>query len=260
MVSIISINIKYIYCFLVSCVCHHGGAGTTAAGLRAGKPTIIVPFFGDQFFWGNIIEKSGAGPRPLPGKTITVDELAEAFRFAHHSSTRIAAEKIRDAMSKENGCESAVRAFHAHLPITRMHSDFETTFAACYRVDGLNIQISRPVAHVLASAGVIHLYQLRSHHTRQWKTNHDRHTHPITDTVSEIDTQKSSSSLIVDNNMDLKRSTSTGSFPVNLHDDRETIDRDFQQDIDHQKIGCFSSCIKKGNEDDHDHPLYDPYR
>ena len=47
-------------------MCHHGGAGTTAAGLRAGKPTIIVPFFGDQFFWGNVIEKSGAGPRPLP--------------------------------------------------------------------------------------------------------------------------------------------------------------------------------------------------
>ena len=46
---------------LVLCVCHHGGAGTTAAGLRAGKPTIILPFSGDQFFWGNIVEKIGAG-------------------------------------------------------------------------------------------------------------------------------------------------------------------------------------------------------
>ena len=35
----------------VSCVVHHGGAGTTAAGLRAGRPTVVVPFFGDQFFW-----------------------------------------------------------------------------------------------------------------------------------------------------------------------------------------------------------------
>lgn len=41
---------KYNFLFIVSAVCHHGGAGTTAAGLRAGKPTIIVPFFGDQFF------------------------------------------------------------------------------------------------------------------------------------------------------------------------------------------------------------------
>ncbi|CAF4415893.1 unnamed protein product, partial [Adineta steineri] len=50
----------------VVAVCHHGGAGTTAAGLRAGKPTIIVPFFGDQFFWGSMVSKSGAGPASLP--------------------------------------------------------------------------------------------------------------------------------------------------------------------------------------------------
>jgi UDP:flavonoid glycosyltransferase YjiC (YdhE family) len=35
----------------VSAVVHHGGAGTTSAGLRCGKPTVIIPFFGDQFFW-----------------------------------------------------------------------------------------------------------------------------------------------------------------------------------------------------------------
>jgi len=32
----------------VSCVVHHGGAGTTAAGIAAGRPTVVVPFFGDQ--------------------------------------------------------------------------------------------------------------------------------------------------------------------------------------------------------------------
>lgn len=41
----------------VHAVVHHGGAGTTAAGLRASKPTIIKPFFGDQYFWGEQIEK-----------------------------------------------------------------------------------------------------------------------------------------------------------------------------------------------------------
>jgi len=50
---------------------YEGGAGTTAAGLRAGKPTVIVPFFGDQFFWGRSVEKMGLGPHPIPYPTLT---------------------------------------------------------------------------------------------------------------------------------------------------------------------------------------------
>jgi hypothetical protein len=238
----------------VSAVCHHGGAGTIAAGLRAGKPTIVVPFFGDQFFWGNIIEKSGAGPRPLPGKSITVDELAEAFRFVHQSTTRIAAENIREAMAKENGCQAAVRAFHAHLPLTRMRSDLESTFAACYRVDGLDIQISRPVAHVLLSAGVIDVTQLHSHYTRQWKTSH----HHIT--ISDLHTQKSSSSSIVYNNIGLRRTKSTEHLSMHEHDGKESIDHSFQQNIDHQTIDCLSSYDKKTDKSDRVSSLYNSSR
>jgi sterol 3beta-glucosyltransferase len=49
----------------VAAVVHHGGAGTTAAGLRAGRPTVIVPFFGDQPFWGRIVAARGVGPQPI---------------------------------------------------------------------------------------------------------------------------------------------------------------------------------------------------
>jgi len=45
----------------VTAVVHHGGAGTTAAGFRAGVPTIIIPFIGDQFFWAHRVEKLGVG-------------------------------------------------------------------------------------------------------------------------------------------------------------------------------------------------------
>jgi sterol 3beta-glucosyltransferase len=38
---------------------HHGGAGTTAAAMRAGIPTMVVPFFGDQFFWADVVSFSG---------------------------------------------------------------------------------------------------------------------------------------------------------------------------------------------------------
>jgi len=60
---------------------HHGGAGTTAASLRAGVPTLVVPFFGDQFFWGWRVETLGVGPAPLPYKRLSPQSLAQALRI-----------------------------------------------------------------------------------------------------------------------------------------------------------------------------------
>jgi UDP:flavonoid glycosyltransferase YjiC (YdhE family) len=58
---------------------HHGGAGTTGASLRAGIPQIVVPFVGDQFFWGQQVEKRGVGPRRIPHKSLSADKLTEAI-------------------------------------------------------------------------------------------------------------------------------------------------------------------------------------
>jgi len=66
----------------VAAVIHHGGAGTTGAGLRAGKPTVVCPFFGDQPFWGRRVFDLGVGPEPVPQKRLSVDSLAEAIRRA----------------------------------------------------------------------------------------------------------------------------------------------------------------------------------
>jgi sterol 3beta-glucosyltransferase len=60
-------------------VAHHGGAGTTAAGLRAGKPAIICPFLGDQPFWGKRVYDLGVGPQPIPQGKITAECWAEAI-------------------------------------------------------------------------------------------------------------------------------------------------------------------------------------
>ncbi|UJR27650.1 hypothetical protein I4U23_008931 [Adineta vaga] len=154
----------------VSAVCHHGGAGTTAAGLRAGKPTIIVPFFGDQFFWGSMISKSGAGPAPMPGKTITTKQLVAAFHFVHEPQAQTAAQKISNDFQHENGCEVAVQSFHAHLPLSKMRSDLEPSFAACFHLNDYDLQISRPVAQVLISAELIDESQLSPHSTHTWST------------------------------------------------------------------------------------------
>jgi len=45
----------YYFFFFLSAVIHHGGASTTAMGLRCGKPTMVCPFFGDQFFWAEMV-------------------------------------------------------------------------------------------------------------------------------------------------------------------------------------------------------------
>ncbi|CAG0928369.1 vancomycin aglycone glucosyltransferase [Thermoflexales bacterium] len=66
----------------VAAVVHHGGAGTTGAGLRAGKPTVICPIVGDQSFWGRRIATLGAGPQPIPLRRLTAERLAGAIRSA----------------------------------------------------------------------------------------------------------------------------------------------------------------------------------
>ena len=89
---------------------HHGGAGTTAAGLAAGKPNVIVPFFGDQTFWGRRVFELGAGPRPLGRSKLSASALAAAIRQAAESPNMKArpaslGEKIRE----EHGLEEALR-------------------------------------------------------------------------------------------------------------------------------------------------------
>ena len=100
-------------------VCHHGGAGTTAAGLHAGLPTVVVPFFGDQFFWGHVVADAGAGPEPVPAATITAESLAEAFA---HALTRDAVEgsESRRAGAGARRRGAVLRSLYRHLPVHAM--------------------------------------------------------------------------------------------------------------------------------------------
>eukprot|EP01006_Ploeotia_vitrea_P051690 TRINITY_DN67589_c1_g1_i1.p1 TRINITY_DN67589_c1_g1~~TRINITY_DN67589_c1_g1_i1.p1 ORF type:complete len:688 (-),score=58.50 TRINITY_DN67589_c1_g1_i1:131-1915(-) len=100
-------------------VVHHGGAGTTACGLRHGKPTVIVPFFGDQFFWGDIVHRRKAGPAPIPAKDLTADSLAAAIRFALEPTTMQNAQEVGQAINNEDGVGEAVKLFHEWLPLNK---------------------------------------------------------------------------------------------------------------------------------------------
>ena len=101
-------------------VCHHGGAGTTAAGLRAGLPTVIVPFFGDQFFWGEVIAGAGAGPAPIPAGELTVDRLAEAFAACESRDIRTKARKLGATIRKQDGAALTVASLYRQLPLRAM--------------------------------------------------------------------------------------------------------------------------------------------
>ena len=93
----------------MSAVVHHGGAGSTAAGLRAGKPTVICPFFGDQPFWGRRVAALGAGPRPIARDELTAERLAAAIRDAVESNTiRARATALGGAIRAEDGVAAAV--------------------------------------------------------------------------------------------------------------------------------------------------------
>jgi sterol 3beta-glucosyltransferase len=99
-----------------SAVVHHGGAGTTGAGLRAGVPTIIIPFMSDQPFWGDLVYKRGVGPRPIHQKRLSSEALAKAITQAvtDHEMKDCAAmlgEKIRG----EDGVGNAVRLFQQYV-------------------------------------------------------------------------------------------------------------------------------------------------
>jgi sterol 3beta-glucosyltransferase len=93
----------------VAAVVHHGGAGTTAAGLRAGIPTIVIPFFGDQPFWGQRVAKLGVGADAIPRKQLTAERLAEAIhRVMNNRPMQQRAADLGAKIQAEDGVAHAV--------------------------------------------------------------------------------------------------------------------------------------------------------
>ncbi|XP_041003001.1 sterol 3-beta-glucosyltransferase UGT80A2-like isoform X1 [Juglans microcarpa x Juglans regia] len=110
-------NIPHDWLFLqCKAVVHHGGAGTTAAGLRAACPTTVVPFFGDQPFWGERVHARGVGPAPIPVDEFTLPKLVDAIKFMLDPKVKQHAVELAKAMESEDGVAGAVKAFFKHLP------------------------------------------------------------------------------------------------------------------------------------------------
>ena len=97
----------------MSAVVHHGGAGTTGAGLRAGVPSVLTPFVADQPNWARRIEALGVGPRPIPFKDLTVDRLATAILQATSDQAMRRAADLGERIRAEDGVQTAIDEFLA---------------------------------------------------------------------------------------------------------------------------------------------------
>ena len=97
----------------IDAAAHHGGAGTTGASLRAGLPTIVKPFFGDQFFFGSRIEDLGVG---VCLKKLNVSVFSRALWEATHSERMIVkARVLGEQIRKEDGVGMAVQVIYRDL-------------------------------------------------------------------------------------------------------------------------------------------------
>jgi sterol 3beta-glucosyltransferase len=98
----------------VATVLHHGGAGTTAAALRAGVPAVVVPYFGDQGFWARRLHDLGAAPAPLPRVELTVARLAARLRDVVTMPTyRERAAELGCRLAAEDGVARALEVLDA---------------------------------------------------------------------------------------------------------------------------------------------------
>lgn len=93
----------------VRAVVHHGGAGTTSAAVRAGVPSVVVPHFADQFYWGRRLRSLGVAARPVPRALLSARGLARRLEEALTADVRRRARSLAERVGGEDGCGLAVR-------------------------------------------------------------------------------------------------------------------------------------------------------
>lgn len=100
----------------VAAAVHHGGAGTTASSLRAGIPTLVVPFGGDQYFWGSRVHALGCGPKPLSRSQLTAERFAGRLQSLTATEDYARnARQIARALRSEHGTQNAADLIEQEL-------------------------------------------------------------------------------------------------------------------------------------------------
>lgn len=174
----------------VKAVIHHGGAGTTAMGLKCGKPTMIVPFFGDQPFWGAMTADAMAGAHEcIPYKKLNAERLAEGIRQCLTEESQVNVQKIADSIAAEgDGAENAVRSFHRSLPVAgpkNMRCSILEDRAGVWMLRESSLRLSAMAAQILVENGKIKWNDLKILRHYEWN-DFDGPGEPITGTGSAL--------------------------------------------------------------------------
>lgn len=152
-------------------VVHHGGAGTTAIGLKLSKPTFIVPFFGDQPFWGSMVQAAGAG-KCVHHSELTTANFAEAIKFLVTDEARSNVDKIAKCISDDgDGASNAVNSFHLSLPIQgpkTMRCSILKDRVAAWQMQKSNLRLSALAAELLVEKGQMSYDQLQLWRQYPW--------------------------------------------------------------------------------------------
>ncbi|KAL0930991.1 udp-transferase [Colletotrichum truncatum] len=150
----------------------HGGAGTTAIALKCGKPTMIVPFFGDQHFWGSILSNCAAGPEAVPYKNLTAEKLAEGIKYCLTEEAQKGAAKVaKDIELEGDGAKNAVRSFHHHINlqgINSMRCSILRDRAAVWTLKKSNIKLSALAADIIVEEGQLQWKRLKLLRHMEW--------------------------------------------------------------------------------------------
>lgn len=93
---------------------HHGGAGTTSAGLRAGIPQVVVPFMADQPFWGSRVHAIGVAPKPIRVRQLSVERMVGAMVEAESKVILERAQVIGQGIRGEEGVMNAVKLIETY--------------------------------------------------------------------------------------------------------------------------------------------------
>ncbi|KFZ02573.1 hypothetical protein V500_00118 [Pseudogymnoascus sp. VKM F-4518 (FW-2643)] len=155
----------------VSCVVHHGGAGTTAAGITAGRPTLVIPFFGDQPFWGAMVARAGAGPDPIPYKQLTADKLADAINFCVKSESLERAKELASNIAAERGTAIGAQSFHQYLDVDRLRCTLAPSRPATWRIKRTQVRLSAFAACTLANAKLVDFHDLKLFRPQEYYTD-----------------------------------------------------------------------------------------
>ena len=100
----------------VAAAVHHGGAGTVAAALRAGTPSVVIPVLPDQAFWARRVATLGAAPPPIPRKKVTAGKLSASIsEAANDPAVRRRCENLGAKIAAEDGLSRAIEAFESQV-------------------------------------------------------------------------------------------------------------------------------------------------